>query len=79
MLCTGAFTILDEDKYNGLCYQLAYKCTKCRKRTDMATSQRSKNSHEINVIANLAMANLGLGREAMAAISCIIGMPPSSG
>ena len=36
-------------------------------------------THEINVRANLAMANLGPGREAMAAILCIIGMPPPSG
>ena len=77
--CAGALTILDESKYNGLACQLAFECTKCGKRTDMATSQRSKNSHKINVRENLAMANLGLDREAMAAISCIIGMPPPSG
>ena len=77
--CGGALTILDKGKYNSLCCQLAFECTKCGKRTDMATSQCSKNSHEINVRVNLAMVNLGLGREAMAAISCIIGMPPPSG
>ena len=45
----------------------------------MITSKRAQNSHDINFRACLAMAELGMGRESMASICCMIGMPaPSS-
>ena len=42
----------------------------------MMTSQRRRNCSEINVRANLAMSELGLGRAAMATVCSVIGMPP---
>ena len=44
----------------------------------MTTSKRKKQCHEVNVKANLAMAELGQGREAMATVCSIFGMPPPS-
>ena len=43
----------------------------------MSTSRKT-SYYDVNVKANLAMAELGNGREAMATFSYIIGMPPPS-
>jgi len=46
---------------------------------DMTASKRNQNSHDINFRGYLTMAELGMGRESMASLCCIIGMPaPSS-
>ena len=70
--------MVDEGKDGGLCSQLAFQCTICGKETTMATSPRKRNCNEINVRANLAFSELGLGWEALATFCSIIGMPPPS-
>ena len=76
---SGSLTVIDENKYSGLACGLAFQCTKCGRKTEMCTSKKNKNVHEINVKANLAMAELEMGRQAMTTFSNIIGMPaPSS-
>ena len=46
------------------------------KKNMMETSKKDKNVHEVSTRANLAMAELDLGREAMATIRSVFGMPP---
>ena len=74
---SGSLTVIDKNKYSGLACGLAFQCTKCGRKTEMCTSKK-KNVHEINVKANLAMAELGMGRQAMTTFCSIIGMPPPS-
>jgi len=47
-----------------------FQCTVCGKMTKMTTSKQKRQCHEINLKANLAMAELGQGREAMATLGC---------
>ena len=75
VFCLGCLTVIDEGRYNGLSCQLSFECTKCGRKTSLSTSKKNKNAHEINVRASLAMAELGLGREGMATISTVMGMP----
>jgi len=44
----------------------------------MMTSERKRNCNEINVRANLAMCELGFGREGMSTLCSVFGMPPPS-
>ena len=74
----GSIAVIDEGHYNGLSSQLAFQCTKCGQKTTIITSNRYKRSHEVNVRASLAMAELGLGREAFATLCYMFGMPPPS-
>ena len=76
---SGSLTGIDENKYSGLSRGLASQCTKGDRRTEMCTSKKKKNIHEVNVKANLAMAELEMSRQAMTTFCSIIGMPkPSS-
>ena len=65
-------------KYSGLACGLAFQSTKCGRKTEMYTSKKKKSIHEINVKTNLAMAELGMGRQTMTTFCSIIGMPPPS-
>ena len=74
----GSITVIDEGVYNGLPSQLAFHYTKCGQKIKMSTSNRQKHSHEVNLCALFAMAEMGLGREVFATISCMFGIPPPS-
>ena len=74
----GSLTVTDVGSYAGLCSNLSFQCTVCGKKTEMSTSQKRKNCNEIDVRANLAMSELGLGREGMVTFCSVLGMPPPS-
>ena len=79
VLLPGSVAVIDDGKYIDSLCQLSFECTKCGRKTYMATSKRiTKNSHEINLPLALAMAELGLGKEAMTTFSSVIGMRPPS-